>query len=398
VNVDETFVVVAFLIGVALIFDYINGFHDAANSIATVVATRVLSPGQAVVWAAFFNFVAAFGFGLHVANTIGKGTIKPEVVDNYVILAALTGAIVWDLITWYWGIPSSSSHALIGGLVGAGLAKAGPEVIVFSGLQKTALFIVLSPTIGFILGVTYITLVAWLTKGVRPQVAALLFRRLQLVSAAAYSLGHGTNDAQKTMGIIAALLYSAGYLGPEFYVPTWVVLAAHAAIALGTFAGGWRIIHTMATRITHLQPVGGFAAETAAATNSLHGVGVGHSGEHDAYDHRGHRGRGLGAAALGGALGRGRPHRVGLGADHPGGRRRGGRHLLVGSRRRRRLACAHLSPVRAGEGTCGSGVCWRTGQAAMRGVWCGRRVCTLRSCGISAGMPRRGCQESEVER
>lgn len=265
-HVDETFLVVAFLIGIALVFDYINGFHDAANSIATVVATRVLSPGQAVVWAAVFNFVAAFGFGLHVAGTIGKGTIRPEIVDNYVILAALSGAIVWDLITWYWGIPSSSSHALIGGLVGAGLAKAGPGVIVLSGLQKTAAFIVLSPTIGLILGVTYMSAVAWLAKGLRPQVAVPLFRRLQLVSAAAYSLGHGTNDAQKTMGIIAALLYSAGYLGREFYVPTWVVLAAHAAIALGTLAGGWRIIHTMATRITHLQPVGGLCAEMAAAT------------------------------------------------------------------------------------------------------------------------------------
>jgi PiT family inorganic phosphate transporter len=263
---NETLLAIIVLVAVALIFDYINGFHDAANSIATIVATRVLTPAQAVVWAAFFNFVAAFGFGLHVANTIGRGTIEPSVVDNYVILAALTGAIVWDLITWYWGIPSSSSHALIGGLVGAGLAKAGPGAIVVSGVQRTAAFIILSPVIGMLLGFAFVVVVSWLAHRGRPQVLSMIFRRLQLVSAAAYSFGHGTNDAQKTMGIIAVLLFSAGYLGPEFYVPTWVVLAAHAAIALGTLAGGWRIVHTMGTRITHLQPVGGFCAETAAAT------------------------------------------------------------------------------------------------------------------------------------
>ena len=262
---DATFLFVIATIGVALAFDYINGFHDAANSISTVVATRVLTPGRAVMWAAFFNFIAAFGFGLHVANTIGKGTIDPKVVDNYVILAALVGAIFWDLVTWYWGIPSSSSHALIGGLLGAGIAKAGTGVVVVSGVQRTALWIVLSPMLGLTLGVLAMLAVSWLTHRLERRVAEPLFRRLQLVSAAAFSLGHGANDAQKTMGIIAVLLFSAGYLGPDFYVPLWVVLAAHAAIALGTLAGGWRIIHTMATRLTHLVPAGGYCAETAAA-------------------------------------------------------------------------------------------------------------------------------------
>ena len=262
---DGTFFVVASLTLVALAFDYINGFHDAANSIATVVATRVLTPAQAVMWAAFFNFAAAFGFGLHVANTIGKGTIKPEIVDNYVILAALTGAIFWDLVTWYLGIPSSSSHALIGGLLGAGIAKAGTGVVVVAGVQRTALFIILSPLIGLAIGVVFMTIVYWLTHRLERRVVEPVFRRLQLVSAAAFSLGHGANDAQKTMGIIAVLLFSAGYLGPQFYVPLWVVLAAQAAIALGTLAGGWRIIHTMATRITRLVPAGGYCAETAAA-------------------------------------------------------------------------------------------------------------------------------------
>jgi PiT family inorganic phosphate transporter len=264
-SAGELLVVVIALIGVALIFDFINGFHDAANSIATIVATRVLTPGQAVVWAAFFNFVAAFGFGLHVAATIGRGTIKPEVVDNAVVLAALTGAIVWNLITWYAGIPSSSSHALIGGLVGAGVAKAGPGVIVVEGVQRTALFIFVSPAIGLVLAFTLMVAVIWLTRAGSPTRLTPLFRRLQLVSAAAYSFGHGTNDAQKTMGIIAALLFANGYLGAEFSVPLWVILAAHAAIALGTLSGGWRIVHTMGARITQLQPVGGFCAETAAA-------------------------------------------------------------------------------------------------------------------------------------
>ncbi|HEU5316316.1 MAG TPA: inorganic phosphate transporter [Chloroflexota bacterium] len=264
-TVDGTLIFVVAIVLLALAFDYINGFHDAANSIATVVATRVLSPGRAVLWAAFFNFAAAFGFGLHVANTIGKGTIDPKIVDNHVILAALAGAIFWDLVTWYWGIPSSSSHALIGGLLGAGIAKAGISVVVVAGVQRTATWIVLSPLLGLALGAVAMVAVSWLTHRLDRRVAEPLFRRLQLVSAAAFSLGHGANDAQKTMGIIAVLLFSAGYLGSDFYVPLWVVLAAHAAIGLGTLAGGWRIIHTMATRITQLAPAGGYCAETAAA-------------------------------------------------------------------------------------------------------------------------------------
>lgn len=267
VQVDGLLIAVILLVVIALAFDYINGFHDAANSIATIVATRVLSPGQAVVWAAFFNFAAIFFFGLQVANTIGKGTIRPDIVDNNVIFGALIGAIAWDLVTWYWGIPSSSSHALIGGLVGAGMAKAGPGAVVIDGLQRTAIFIVLSPLIGVILGYGLMVLISWLSFRFHPHVLNPLFRRLQLVSAALFSLGHGANDAQKTMGIIAVLLFSAGYLGSEFYVPLWVVVAAYIAIAMGTLAGGWRIVRTMGARITHLQPIGGFCAEAAAAAS-----------------------------------------------------------------------------------------------------------------------------------
>ncbi len=265
---------VAFIIAVALVFDYINGFHDAANSIATVVSTRVLTPMQAVAWAAFFNFVAAFGFGVQVAKTVGKGVVHPAVVDQWVILGALTGAIAWNLITWYYGIPSSSSHALIGGFAGAAVAKAGWGALIPSGLLKIAVFIVLAPVIGMILGFVLMVATLWIVRGARPSRVDALFRRLQLVSAAFYSLGHGTNDAQKTMGIIAILLFSGGYLGPEFYVPFWVVLAAHAAIALGTMSGGWRIVKTMGMRLTKLRPVGGFCAEAAGAV-MLIGTAVG---------------------------------------------------------------------------------------------------------------------------
>ncbi len=265
---------VAFIIAVALVFDYINGFHDAANSIATVVSTRVLTPMQAVAWAAFFNFVAAFGFGVQVAKTVGKGVVQPAVVDQWVILGALTGAIAWNLITWYYGIPSSSSHALIGGFSGAAVAKAGWGALIPSGLLKIAVFIVLAPVIGMILGFALMVATLWIFRGARPSRVDALFRRLQLVSAAFYSLGHGTNDAQKTMGIIAILLFSGGYLGPEFYVPFWVVLAAHAAIALGTMSGGWRIVKTMGMGLTKLRPVGGFCAETAGAV-MLIGTAVG---------------------------------------------------------------------------------------------------------------------------
>jgi len=253
------------IIAVALLFDYINGFHDAANSIATVVSTRVLTPMQAVAWAAFFNFVAAFGFGVNVARTIGKGIVDPAVVDHWVILAGLSGAIIWNLITWYLGLPTSSSHALIGGFAGAAVAKAGMGVLVASGLIKILVFIVLAPVLGFAVGFSLMVGVAWIFYQTPPGRVDGLFRRLQLLSAAAYSLGHGTNDAQKTMGIIAILLYSSGYLGSEFYVPVWVILAAHAAIGLGTLAGGWRIVKTMGMRITKLQPVGGFCAEAAGA-------------------------------------------------------------------------------------------------------------------------------------
>ena len=265
---------VAFIILVALLFDYINGFHDAANSIATVVSTRVLSPMQAVVWAAFFNFVAAFGFGVNVAKTVGKGVVESAVVDHWVILAGLSGAIIWDLITWYYGIPTSSSHALIGGFAGAAVVKAGFGSLIYSGLGKILVFIVLAPLLGLVLSFSLMVGVFWIFRRTHPGRVDGLFRRLQLVSAAAYSLGHGTNDAQKTMGIIAILLFSAGYLGSEFYVPFWVILAAHAAIGLGTLAGGWRIVKTMGMRLTKLRPVGGFCAETAGAL-MLIGTAVG---------------------------------------------------------------------------------------------------------------------------
>jgi len=257
------------IVVVALIFDFINGFHDAANSIATVVSTRVLTPLQAVVWAAFFNFVAAFGFGVQVAKTVGKGVVESSVVDQWVILAGLIGAIAWDLITWYWGLPTSSSHALIGGFAGAAVAKAGFASLIAAGLIKIGAFMVLAPLIGLTVGFALMLATVWIFKNATPGRVDWLFRRLQLVSAAAYSLGHGTNDAQKTMGIIAVLLFSAGYLGPEFYVPFWVIMAAHAAIGLGTLSGGWRIVKTMGMRITKLRPVGGFSAETAGALTLL---------------------------------------------------------------------------------------------------------------------------------
>ena len=256
---------VLFIILVALVFDFINGFHDAANSIATVVSTRVLTPLQAVVWAAVFNFVAAFGFGVNVAKTVGKGVVESSIVDPWVILAGLIGAIVWDLITWYWGLPTSSSHALIGGFAGAAVVKAGFGSLVAEGLIKIGIFMIAAPLIGFVVGFLMMLLTINVFKNETPGRVDKIFRRGQLLSAAAYSLGHGTNDAQKTMGIIAVLLFSTGHLGPEFYVPFWVVLAAHAALALGTMAGGWRIVKTMGMRITKLRPVGGFCAETAGA-------------------------------------------------------------------------------------------------------------------------------------
>ncbi len=253
---------------VALSFDFLNGFHDAANSIATVVSTRVLSPRVAVIWASFFNFVAAFTFGTAVAKTMGRGMIRLESVNLYVILTGLLGAISWNLLTWYYGLPVSSSHALIGGYAGAAVAKAGWGVILFGGWTKTLLFIILSPTIGLVLGAVLMIAVYWFFGRWPPRRVDRYFRKLQLISAAAYSFGHGSNDAQKTMGIIAGTLFTAGIL-PRFYIPYWVVLMAHAAIALGTLAGGWRIVKTMGMKITKLKPVGGFCAETAAATSIL---------------------------------------------------------------------------------------------------------------------------------
>jgi PiT family inorganic phosphate transporter len=253
---------------VALIFDFLNGFHDAANSIATVVSTRVLSPRVAVIWAAFFNFVAAFTFGTAVAKTMGQGMVDLRFVNLYVILAGLIGAIFWDLLTWYVGLPVSSSHALIGGYAGAAVAKAGWGVILLSGWTKTLTFIILSPAIGLLLGAALMIAVYWIFRNWAPQRLDRYFRKLQLLSAAAYSFGHGTNDAQKTMGIVSGVLFTAGILD-HFYIPFWVVLMAHAAIGLGTLAGGWRIVKTMGMKITKLKPVGGFCAETAAATSLL---------------------------------------------------------------------------------------------------------------------------------
>lgn len=253
------------LIGVALLFDFLNGLHDAANSIATIVSTRVLRPQYAVFWAAFFNFIAFLFFGLHVAETLGTGIIDPAIVTPQVIFAALIGAIVWNVVTWIFGIPSSSSHALVGGLVGAGLAKTGLSSIVWSGLLKTAAAIVMSPMIGFLLALFLILAVTWTFIRQTPFAVDRSFRFLQFVSASLYSLGHGGNDAQKTMGIIAVLLYSQGYLGGSFHVPLWVVISCQAAMALGTLFGGWRIVHTMGSKITRLNPMQGFCAETGGA-------------------------------------------------------------------------------------------------------------------------------------
>ena len=256
---------ILFIVLVALAFDYTNGFHDAANSIATIVSTRVLAPRYAVVWAAFFNFVAFAVFGVHVAKTIAKGTVDPAVVTPGIVLAALLAALMWNLLTWWWGMPTSSSHALIGGFVGAGVLSAGPRAVVVAGVMKTVVFIVVSPLVGLLLGFLSMLLVSWTFRRSTPRGVDTVFRRLQLFSAAAFSLGHGSNDAQKTAGIITALLYSTGRLQGEFHVPTWVVLCSYGAIGLGTLSGGWRIVETMGMRITKLQPVGGFCAETAGA-------------------------------------------------------------------------------------------------------------------------------------
>ncbi len=264
-------VLVSLTILVALVFDFINGFHDAANSIATVVSTRVLSPKLAVLWAAFFNFFAAFLLGTAVAKTIGKGMLDLRHITQYVVMAGLIGAILWDLLTWWWGLPTSSSHALIGGYAGAAIARAGFRVVIYQGWYKTLLFIVLAPLMGLVLAWTFMLALYWLMQRQAPRQVDKWFRRLQLLSAAAYSLGHGGNDAQKTMGIIAGALFTAGYMSPADMAKNWghfhwpIILSAHAAIALGTYLGGWRIVHTMGSKITKLKPVGGFCAESAGA-------------------------------------------------------------------------------------------------------------------------------------
>lgn len=254
-----------FIIAVALLFDFLNGMNDAANSIATIVATRVLSPKIAVLWAAFFNFIAAFVFGVGVATTIGKGIVDTTIVTQPMILASLMGAIVWTYFCTRLGLPISVSHALIGGLTGAAIAKAGFGSLISGGLLKVTIFIFLSPILGLILGLVLMITVSWIFRKDSVTKVDKIFRVGQLLSSAAFSLGHGTNDAQKTMGIIAILLYTSGYLGNEFYIPFWVIISAHAAIGLGTFTGGWRVVRTMGMRLTHLKPVGGFCAETAGA-------------------------------------------------------------------------------------------------------------------------------------
>jgi PiT family inorganic phosphate transporter len=264
-DVALAFPILVALIIVALAFDFLNGLHDAANSIATIVSTRVLRPQYAVAWAAFFNFIAFLFFGLHVADTVGRGIVAATVADPRVIFGALTGAISWNLITWYYGIPSSSSHALIGGLVGAGIAKAGIGAIVWPGVIKTALAIVGSPMTGFFLALMLMLLVSWLFVRFTPYAVDSTFRNLQFVSASLYSLGHGGNDAQKTMGIIAVLLYSQGHLEGGFHVPFWVVITCQAAMGLGTLFGGWRIVKTMGSKITRLTPMQGFCAETGGS-------------------------------------------------------------------------------------------------------------------------------------
>ena len=275
--VDSLYFVI-FLVLVALVFDFLNGFHDSANAISTIVSTQVLPPKYAVLWAAFFDFAAVFFIGVKVANTIGTGIIDPKIVNDLLILAALGGAIAWNIITWYFGLPSSSSHALIGGLIGAGIVKAGFGILVWSGITKTTLFIVLSPAIGMALGLIMMVIVLNLNRYSSVARSTYVFRKLQLLSAAVYSMGHGGNDAQKTMGIIAIVLYSHGMLGPTFHIPLWIVVTCYTVIALGIMSGGWRIVKTMGTKITKLQPMGGFCAETAAAISiigaSLAGIPV----------------------------------------------------------------------------------------------------------------------------
>ena len=272
---SSAFYLLVGLIFIALVFDFMNGLHDAANSIATIVSTRVLRPQYAVLWASFFNFAAMFVFGLSVAKTVGTGIVTPDVINDRVIFGALMGAIAWNVITWLGGIPSSSSHALIGGLLGAGIAKAGFSAIVASGVTKTAFAIFLSPMVGFSIALLLFLIVSWICVRMSPFAVDGAFRWLQFVSASLYSLGHGGNDAQKTMGIIAVLLFSHGQLGSEFYVLFWVVLSCYVAMAAGTLCGGWRIVHTMGSKITRLTPMQGFCAETGGAITLFMATGLG---------------------------------------------------------------------------------------------------------------------------
>ena len=275
-SVQTAFWVVALLVILALAFDFMNGFHDAANSIATVVSTGVLKPAQAVLFAAFFNVIAIFIFHLSVAATVGKGIVQPGIVDTHVVFGALVGAVTWNVLTWFYGIPSSSSHALIGGISGAVIAKAGTSALIGAGILKTVLFIFVSPLLGFLLGSLMMVLVAWIFRGFRPSRVDKWFRRLQLVSAGAYSLGHGGNDAQKTIGIIWMLLVATGYAAAEDKSPpTWTIVSCYLAIGLGTMFGGWRIVKTMGQRITKLKPVGGFCAETGGAITLFLATGLG---------------------------------------------------------------------------------------------------------------------------
>ena len=275
-SVQTAFWVVALLVMLALAFDFMNGFHDAANSIATVVSTGVLKPGQAVLFAAFFNVIAIFIFHLSVAATVGKGIVQPGIVDTHVVFGALVGAVTWNVLTWFYGIPSSSSHALIGGISGAVIAKAGTSALIGAGILKTVLFIFVSPLLGFLLGSLMMVVVAWVFRGFRPSRVDKWFRRLQLVSAGAYSLGHGGNDAQKTIGIIWMLLVATGYAAAEDKSPpTWTIVSCYLAIGLGTMFGGWRIVKTMGQRITKLKPVGGFCAETGGAITLFLATGLG---------------------------------------------------------------------------------------------------------------------------
>ncbi len=275
---SHSLALIIFIIAVAYIFDFINGFHDSANAIATVVSTRVLSPRNAVIWAASFEFMAFFIGGIPVARTIGTGIVDPQIVENYLILAALGGAIIWNLITWWLGLPSSSSHALIGGMIGAGIVKGGADILVWKGILKTTIFIVVSPALGLLLGFILMIITLNMSRNSNVRRSDSFFRKMQLLSSAVYSMSHGMNDAQKTMGIIAIVLFSGGYLEGKFYVPFWVMLSCYVVIAAGTMTGGWRIVKTMGNKITKLQPMGGFCAEAAAAISiisaSLGGIPV----------------------------------------------------------------------------------------------------------------------------